>query len=53
MNAQKTNRQEELPRILIGIDTEVHDWLDGKERWRKGDWILLLFTTALPNLNVF
>ena len=40
MNAQKTNRQEELPRILIGIDIEVHDWLDGEERWCKGGWIL-------------
>ena len=39
-SAQKTNRQEELPPIVIGIDIEVHDWLDGEERWCKGDWIL-------------
>ena len=36
----RTNRQEELPHIVIGIDIEVHDWLDGEERWCKGDWIL-------------
>ena len=39
-SAQKTNRQEELPPIVIGTDIEVHDWLDGEERWCKGDWIL-------------
>ena len=36
LKSEKTQREDELPPIVTGIDIEIHDWLDGEERWQEG-----------------